>query len=143
LTKSVKVAAVIDASVVAKWFNNEELTYKALIVKEGVVAGSWLLHGPIHLLYEVGNSIWKNRALSAGDCIKAIEALSNMNIELAAPSIDYSSRTMRLARDLGITYYDALYIQLSIDLDIILLSADQKLLSKAKTKTEVLNLKDI
>jgi len=130
---------VIDASVVAKWFNNEALTDRALQVRTAFVEGRAELCAPEHLLYEVGNSIWKNRAFTANECAQAISDLVSMDIELARPDSGAAARTMKSARELSISYYDALYSQLSLDRGLPLLSADEKLISKSK---DAIHLKD-
>jgi predicted nucleic acid-binding protein len=58
------VKLVIDASVAAKWFNLEELSDKAADIKEAYVKGDLELAAPTHIIYEVGNSIWKNKQLT-------------------------------------------------------------------------------
>lgn len=91
------------------------------------------------MLYEVENSIWKNRAFTTSECVQAVNDLVSMDIELAMLDSATAARVMKCARDLSISYYDALYLQLSIDRGITLLSADEKLLSKTK---DVLHLRD-
>lgn len=133
---------VIDASVVAKWFNNESFTDKALKVRKAFIEGQIELCAPEHLLYEVGNSIWKNKTLSTKDCIQAVDDLMNMSIELTRLDSTMAFRAMKSARELLISYYDALYVQLSIDRLVPLLSADEKLLSKAEGTTNAMHLRD-
>jgi predicted nucleic acid-binding protein len=137
-----KKTIVVDASVVAKWFNNESLTDKALEVREAFIEGKIDLCAPEHLLYEVGNSIWKNKALSINDCIQAMDDLMNMSIELTRLDHAIAARAVKSARELLISYYDALYIQLSIDRLVPLLSANENLLSKTKGTTNAYHLRD-
>ena len=54
----------LDASVAAKWFNNEDLTNKAVQVRDAFIEGMIELLAPEHLVYEVANAIWKNKALA-------------------------------------------------------------------------------
>lgn len=97
---------VIDASVVAKWFNLEELTENAVRVKEAHVSGALELSAPIHLSYEVGNAIWRNNQLSDNDAINAIESLKQLDLILIATSQTSVKRTMEIARMRQISYYD-------------------------------------
>ncbi|SRR5579884_2586349 len=133
---------VIDASVVAKWFSNEALTDKALKIRDNFDDGIISLVAPNHILYEVGNAIWKNKILDTNDCISAMHSLMNSGIELVQPDTNFVSRTMKLARQLAISYYDALYVQLSIDYGIPLLSVDEKLVTKAKKAANTIHLRD-
>lgn len=125
---------VIDASVVAKWYNNEALTDKALQLRDDFIKGRLGLCAPEHLVYEVGNSIWKNKALSVSDCAQAVSSLMEMEIELVRLDPGMASRAIKTARELSISYYDSLYIQLSIDRGLTLLSSDALLISKAEKK---------
>lgn len=134
---------VIDASVVAKWFNNEHLTDKALEIKDGFIDRKFELYSPEHLLYEVGNSIWKNKALSVEDSISSISDLIDIGINLKGLDHEMASNAMKTAKDYFITFYDALYVQLSAGLDIPFVSADVKLLSKIEGKQKLaVHLKD-
>jgi len=132
---------VLDASVAAKWFNNEIFTDKAIELRDSFAEGKVQLYAPKHLLYEVGNAIWKNRRLSTDDSRRAIVDILSMEIDLVRLDSNLASEAMKVARELDVSYYDALYIQLSNHLNIPLLSADGKLLLKAK-KNNSLHLKD-
>lgn len=127
-----KTKFVLDASVAAKWFNNEIHTDKAVELRDAFGEGKVQLYAPEHLVYEVGNAIWKNRKISADDGIKAMINIIRMEIELVRLDSQLASEAMRIARELEVSYYDAVYIQLSNHLRIPLVSADLKLLSKAK-----------
>lgn len=132
---------MLDASVAAKWFNNEALTEKAIEVRDAFVRRKIELYAPEHLLYEVGNSMWKNSVISAQDAENAIRALVDMDIDLVKLDPDSASEAMKIARELGISYYDALYVQLSDSLSVQLLTADAKLASNVKEMA--LPLKDL
>lgn len=123
---------VLDASVAAKWFSNEDLTDKAMLVRDAFLDGKVSLYAPEHLLYEVGNSVWKNKALDVNDSVTAIESLVEMKMDLISLDIKTAGRAMMLARKLGLTYYDAVYACISEILDIPLLTADRMLFRAAK-----------
>lgn len=129
----------LDASVAAKWFNNENLTDKALQVRDAFVEGKIELFAPEHLLYEVGNSIWKNKALAPEDAVMAIKSLTDFEIELVRLDAEKAGNAMEIARDLSITFYDAAYVMLANHFDAPLISADQMVLSKSK---KTIHLKD-
>jgi predicted nucleic acid-binding protein len=123
---------VLDANVAAKWFSNEELTDKAVKVRDEFLDGKIDLCAPEHLLCEVGNSVWKNKSLDTDDSIKAVESLLVMTIDLVRLDSKAAGQAMNLARDLGITYYDAVYAHVSTMLGIPLLTADKVLFETAK-----------
>jgi predicted nucleic acid-binding protein len=130
---------VFDASVAAKWFSNEELTDKAVKVRDAFLDGKIDLCAPEHLLYEVGNSVWKNKSLDTDDSIKAIASLLEMEIDLIRLDSKTAGQAMKVARELGLTYYDAVYVQVSVMLGIPLLTADRVLFETAKNTIHLRN----
>lgn len=130
---------ILDASVAAKWFNKEDFTEKAIEVRDAFVQGRIRLVAPAQLVYEVGNSIWKNKDLTAEDAISAIQALVDMEIELVPQSAELASSAMRIARESSITFYDATYIALADNSNAVLISADAEILSK---KSKITRMKE-
>ncbi len=130
---------VLDASVAVKWFSNEDFTDKAVRVRDAFLGGKIDLCAPQHILYEVGNSVWKNKSLDLGDSIKAVESFLAIEIELVTLDSEAASQSMKLARDIGVTYYDAVYVQISAMRKIPLLTADRRLFEVAQN---AVHLKD-
>jgi predicted nucleic acid-binding protein len=122
----------LDASVAAKWFNNEHLTNVAIQVRDAHVQGRIWLVAPGQLLYEVGNSIWKNKALTPNDAAIAVRSLLDLKLEIVHLTPQIASEAMGQARKNSITFYDAAYIVLANHLDAPLISADSAMLSKSK-----------
>lgn len=131
---------MLDASVAAKWFSNEDLTDRAVKVRDAFVAGKVELYAPEHLIYEVANAIWKNKEIGVEDCASAITTLIDIDINLVKLDSRLASQSIRTARNLQISYYDAVYVELSNQLGMALLTADEKLVSKIKN--HYLHLKD-
>jgi predicted nucleic acid-binding protein len=138
---------ILDASVAAKWFNKEDFTDKAIAVRDAFVQGRIRLLAPAQMVYEVGNSVWKNnKELTAEDATTAIQALMDIEIELVPLSQELASSAMRIARDSSITFYDAAYIALADHFNAILISTDAEILSKRSkvmmTKENSIHVKD-
>lgn len=133
---------IVDASVVAKWFNIEELSDKAVEVKNAYVEGALELAAPIHILYEVGNSIWKNMQLTEKDACDAIVSLLRMDLELLVPSTERAKRAMEIARLRKTTFYDAAYLQAAEELKTTLLTADESQMAAAKGIVKVIHLRE-
>ncbi len=129
---------VVDASVAVKWFNAEEWTDRALALRDDLVGGSIELSAPDHLLYEVGNALWRNPQLSADDCALALEALLNLGVDLRPPSREAAAEAARLARTLGVTFYDSSYIALSELMGAPLVTADGRQGEAARSVTPVI-----
>ncbi len=133
---------VIDASVVAKWFNQEELSDQAVELKDGHVRAEIDLAAPSHLLYEVGNSVWRNPQLTDEDARSAIAALAGLGIALLGPEGRRAARTMEIAREKKASFHDAAYIQSAEELDAPLITADESQLRAASGIVRVIHLRD-
>ncbi len=133
---------VLDASVAAKWFNIEELSERAVEFKEAFVEGKLQLAAPMHILYEVGNSIWKNQQLPDKDARDAIVSLKGLGLELLEPTIKRIARAMEIARMKKTTFYDSAYLQAAEELNGTLLTADQGQVASAKGIAKAIHLKE-
>lgn len=136
------MSLVLDASVAAKWFNLEELSEKAVEFKESFVKGELELAAPIHIVYEVGNSIWKNPQLADRDACDAITSLTRLGLEFLEPTMKRSARAMEIARTKSTTFYDAAYLQAAEELNRALLTADQAQVAAARGIAKAIHLKD-
>jgi predicted nucleic acid-binding protein len=136
------VKLVVDASVAAKWFNVEELSDKAANVKDAHVKGDIDLAAPIHLLYEVGNSIWRNKQLSDNDACDAISSIIRLDIQLFEPTVQRAQRAMEIARQVETSFYDAVYLQVAEEMKVPILTADQKQIRAGRSVARMLDLGD-
>ena len=134
---------VIDASVAAKWFNIEEYSEEAAKLKDLHVAGIIKLVAPIHLIYEVGNSIWKNKQINDIDASNAVSYLLELEILLTPPDRKSIKRIMEIARNRNISFYDACYIELAERYKIPLISADKKQIEASKDIIKIFHIKDL
>ena len=80
---------------------------------------------PTHIIYEVGNSICKNKQLTREDTSDAIVSLLRLDMQLLPPTIERASRAIKIARQRRITFYDATYLQAAEELNVALLTADE------------------
>ncbi len=133
---------VVDASVAAKWFNLEELSERAVEVKEAYVKGRLQLSAPVHIIYEVGNSVWKNPQLTDKDASDAVVSLIRLGLELLEPNTKRASRAMEIARLRKTTFYDAAYLQSAEELDTPLLTADQVQITAGKGIAKLIHLRE-
>jgi predicted nucleic acid-binding protein len=124
---------VIDASVVAKWFNKGESNEEeALALRNAWINGKVELYSPSLLIYEVCNSIWKNPNIDkdkATSLSKLAVRLSPIFLEVRA---DESSESMNFARKSKLTFYDSIYIVLSKHTKYSLVSADRDQIQASK-----------
>lgn len=124
---------VIDASVAMKWVVTESGSDRAAALLTELAGGAVSLVAPEQLLGEVGNGLRKRvaqRVLSAADAVAALEAVSELGLELIGGPQRWL-RALPAALDWGVTTYDALYLLLALDLDADLVTADLRLAESA------------
>jgi len=133
---------VVDASVVVKWFVQEEWSEEAGALKEDYAAGKVDLIAPSVMPFEVLNALRYSGAFNEYELIKAAEALEDFQITLYGLEGNYAKETVKLAMRRGITIYDASYIALAIVRRAILWTADEKLLKKLEDISNVAHIRN-
>ena len=123
--------AIVDASVVVKWFNVEEFSEDAEYLKEKHLKTEITLVSPVMMVFEVLNALRYSPDLGANDVKEALTDLLGIQIKLY-PVEEWLSEAILLAYDQGLTVYDASYIALASHLGCLLYTADTKLLRKVK-----------
>jgi predicted nucleic acid-binding protein len=123
---------VLDASVVIKWFSEEEYTEKAVKLREDFFRGELELAVPDLLLYEVLNALRYNPDFDENDVVEAVDSLFDIEISIIVPTQHVIKTAINLAYSQKITIYDAFYIALAKDIEFILITADYKLYQKTK-----------
>ena len=124
--------AVVDASIVCKWFFPESgsdaatklLEYDRLIAPE--------------LLYaEVGNVCWKrvrSREISVAEGTDVLASLVRIPLEIADTRA-LAHHALELAVEFGRTFYDSLYLALAVQSGTQLATADEKLVNSLANTT--------
>ncbi len=118
---------ILDASVVIKWFSEEEYTEKALELRERIRYGEEQVIEPDLLLYELANALKYNPHFEVQDVCDALTSLFDMNIDIVTPLPEIIDVAIKLAFEHAITVYDAFYIALAQETGLILITADKKL----------------
>lgn len=119
--------AVIDASVVLKWFLQEPESAHAMLLRERHVTGDILLAAPDLLLYEVGNVLRFKRDFSTTGIQDALSDLLRFQLELVAPTERLLHRAADLAHRSRLTYYDCCYLAVASELGVSVITADKRL----------------
>lgn len=123
---------VLDASVVLKWFIEEEDSEKANSLLTAHVKGEIFITIPDLLISEVSNALRYSKDFSQSETLKAIKNLYDLELDIIAQVYDITKATIKLAYKKGITFYDALYISLAQELGFQYITADKKLYRKTK-----------
>ncbi|MBB5253628.1 type II toxin-antitoxin system VapC family toxin [Sulfurisphaera ohwakuensis] len=133
--------AVVDASIVIKWFANENYSKEALILKESYVKGLEDLSAPCILPFEVLNGLKYTCGLGEKELEEVGKILSDFQITLYGFE-DMLDEIVSLLLRYGITIYDASYIALGKILNDKVYTADEKLIRKVKELPFVVHIKD-
>lgn len=129
---------VVDASIVLKWLMPAEpLAAGALAIRQGHVEGRQPCACPELLLYEVANVLITKSRLPhdeamAGVALVLRDELMRYPFEESDPVL-----AMRLARERGLSLYDAAYVALAKRLGCEFITADRQLYQRTRPLTWV------
>ena len=123
---------VVDASVVVKWFVEEEGSDKALRLRDKYIDGEISIIAPELIIFEVLNALYYKRLFSESEMKEVSEALEAYSFTLYALKGEYAEKTVETAVENGITIYDASYVALAMIRDTHMYTADERLIEKLK-----------
>ena len=123
---------VVDASIVVKWFVEEEGSDKALRLRDKYIDGEISIIAPELIIFEVLNALYYKRLFSESEMKEISEALEAYSFTLYSLKGEYAEKTIETAVENGITIYDASYVALAMIRDTYLYTADEKLIEKLK-----------
>ncbi len=124
---------VVDASIVVKWFIEEKDSNKAILLKENHVTGKNILIAPNLLIYELANVLLFSKLFNSIEIERCLKDLFEIEMDLINPSSDLILSAIELACDRHLSIYDASYLTIANELNIKLITADEKLYNSAKT----------
>ena len=122
---------VVDASVALKWFlPHEPFSEAALALWTAHQEGQQPCGGPELLLYEVSNVLVTKSHLSVEEALVGAKVLMDAELLIyPMKELDYQL-AITLARQFGLSFYDATYVALAKTLKCRMITADQKLYQK-------------
>lgn len=123
---------VLDASVVIKWFSEEEYTDRALKLRDDFSKGDIELVVPDLILYEVSNALRYNPDFDETDVADGVGTLFDIGISIIVPNREVINSALNLAYEHKITVYDAYYVALAKEINFKLITADRKLYLRIK-----------
>lgn len=133
---------VVDTSVLIKWFKaqDEDFLREARALLQEVEDRPLEVHVPALLLYEVGNILLLKTRLGTTGLGGAIERLAALPFTVAPPALPLLKRAARLGRDLALTFYDASFLALAVELDCPYITADRRLFERTRALPRVRHL---
>lgn len=129
-TKVAPQEKVVDASVVVKWFSDEEGSDRALKLRDGHIGGELSLVAPELILYEVTNALRYKPLFDSSKVSRAFHDLLEFQLELVQLTEDLLKTCVDFAFRHGTTLYDSVYLGLGKSMDIDVVTADKKFYSK-------------
>ena len=127
---------VLDASVVLKWFVDEEDSDQALRLREEFYTGEREIVIPDLLLFEVANALRYNPSFTAEEIKEAVKTLFDIEIEIITPTYSLLAKAIELAESLDVTCYDAAYLALAEELGFEFITADARFYRKVGEKVK-------
>ena len=121
---------VVDASVCAKWYLDEEYSDRARLLRDEFVKGQIAITVPSLLFYETFNALRHSRAFDEKELPVAADSLSKYGFEVWEPRGEVYREAARLSLAQEITVYDAAYVALSEHLRALFYTVDKKLLDR-------------
>ena len=124
---------VVDCSVSAAWCLKDEANEAADSVLHSLAAGGGLV--PALWAVEMANILVmaeRRGRISASDGERAVELLKRLPLRMDPPDVETMRRVRLVAREHGLTAYDACYLELSLRCGLPLATFDGDLASAAK-----------
>lgn len=131
---------VPDASVLLKWVlptEQEASVEPALRLRQAALRRRVDLRVPGLWLYEVGSALVRRLPERAGDLL---DALSAFDLAEGQPTAAWRAQAVALARDYGVTFYDAAYHALAIVERGVFVTADLRYVGRAEGAGRVVPL---
>lgn len=124
---------VVDASVAAKWFVEEENSEAARKLLDHLGAATAALHAPDLIIAEMGNLLWRKCRIGELAPIHADSIMRAVPRYLTKlePMTNLAGPALALAHELGHPIYDCLYLSCAFDLDATVITADRRFLRAA------------
>ena len=124
---------VIDANVGFKWFSSDKEDRVDLARKIQFKLTNFEIEViiPDLFLYEILNSLLLKKNFCIDDLIYIKQTINLMHINVVFPDEKIFIYAIEIAVNLGLTYYDAIYIAVAEKNDAVLITEDKKILSHA------------
>ncbi len=137
-----KEVILADASIIVKWFVNEEYTEQALALRQSYLDKKTDIACPQILPFEVLNALRYNPEFGEEHVKIASSALHKYQLWLFPILGELADRCIKNSFSFGISLYDSSYVSLAEYLGAKLYTADDRLLDKIGTLGYVAHLSD-
>ena len=138
-----KKQLVIDSSVSVKWINSQDEKYldKADQVLTATRDGKVELLAPELSKYEIGNVLWKKR-MELPSALSSLTCYYSIPINFISWNPELAGKSMEIAIENEITYYDACFLALADKFNAPLLTDNPKHQNKKIAGIKIVPLSD-
>lgn len=134
---------VVDASVLVKWFMEEEDRDRAVGLRELHTSGRSTVFVSELTFLEILNAIRYGPKAKEEDGAEALHVLQNLHLQVKPTDFELLRKANAIAWAYKITIYDALYVALAEQLGYPLITADEEMVKKLKGHSIVVPLREL
>ena len=135
-------AALLDTSVAIKWFVPEEDSERAADLQQAHLRDDLQLHAPDVLLMESANAL-RYAGLSEERILQDLETFSALGVDIIPFSMGVLNSAVSLSLEHDLAVHDSYFLALAQALEMPLITADRKMLSRLTAEDGALSLKDL
>jgi len=136
-------AIVVDASVLVKWFVEEEFSQEALRLRAAHLSLETRIVVPSLARYEVLNALKYSARLGTEDLVRASKDLEAAELIEISPDGEVWEKMLRIAAEHGLTVYDSAYLALGFAKKLEVYTADEKMLETSGALDYVRHLRTV
>ena len=129
---------VLDASVIVKWYSEEEDTEKALRIRDLFCQNKTNIIVPDLMFYEIANVVRYARGIFDKEKEAILNNIVLLNLDVVSVSRYNLVKSLSLALKYDITVYDAVYLVIASQKKAVYVTADEKLKKKVALKNVML-----
>lgn len=134
---------VVDASVLVKWFMEEEGRDRALALRQLHTSRRSAIFISELTFLEILNAIRYSPKSNEEDGAEALHVLQNLRLQVRPIDFDLLRKANVIAWAYRITIYDALYVALAEQVGYPLITADDVMVKKMKGHSIVVPLREV
>ncbi|HWP58365.1 MAG TPA: type II toxin-antitoxin system VapC family toxin [Candidatus Acidoferrales bacterium] len=134
---------VLDASVLMKWFMDEQDRDRATTLRDLHASGRSTIYVPELAFLEILNGIRFSPKAKEASGAEVLRILQDLHLQVKPADCDLLRKTNAIAWAYGITIYDALYVALAEQMGYPLITADEVMVKKLKGHSIVVPLREL
>jgi len=136
-----RAKVIVDASVIVKWFVEENYFREARLLRDSYANGLIDIVVPSLMYYEVINALKYSGEFGEDELKEIAGILEDFQFTEVGLKGRFALRSIEIAMRKGLTIYDASYVALAYELNSELYTADEKLIMKVNDPKRVKHIR--